>query len=161
MATKENFSLIEEKGIFVVPTQYTSTRTARFANDDGFWESSGMTPYCKIKVLKYRKELLEAAAILAESNVKIAFGTDLGILSYATNGAMEFGEMVANGIAPIRALRAATSVAAELLQHDDLGVLAPGKAADIVAVSGNPFKDITVMENVNFVMKAGKVYKSA
>ena len=161
MATKENFSLIEEKGIFVVPTQYTSTRTARFANDDGFWESSGMTPYCKIKVLKYRKELLEAAAILAESNVKIAFGTDLGILSYATNGAMEFGEMVANGIAPIRALRAATSVAAELLQHDDLGVLAPGKAADIVAVSGNPFKDITVMEKVNFVMKAGKVYKSA
>ena len=109
----------------------------------------------------YRNELLEAAALLAKSSVKIAFGTDLGILSYGVNGAVEFAEMVTNGIAPVRALQAATSVAAELLQRDDLGVLAPGKTADIIAVPGNPFTDITVMEKVNFVMKAGKVYKSA
>lgn len=161
MATSETFRLIEEKGVFVVPTQFTSVRTARLAEDEAFWETSGMTPYCKIKVQKYRNELLEAAALLAKSSVKIAFGTDLGILSYGFNGAVEFAEMVTNGIAPVRALQAATSVAAELLQRDDLGVLAPGKTADIIAVPGNPFTDITVMEKVNFVMKAGKVYKSA
>ena len=161
MVTSETLRLIEEKGVFVVPTQFTSVRTARFAEDEAYWKSSGMTPHCKIKVQKYRKEILETAALLAKSNVKIAFGTDLGILSYDFNGAVEFGEMVANGITPIRAMRAATSVAAELLQRDDLGVLAPGKTADIIAVPGNPFTDIAVMEKVNFVMKAGKVYKLA
>ena len=161
MVTSETLRLIEEKGVFVVPTQFTSVRTARFAEDEAYWKSSGMTPHCKIKVRKYRKEILETAALLAKSNVKIAFGTDLGILSYDFNGAVEFGEMVANGITPIRAMRAATSVAAELLQRDDLGVLAPGKTADIIAVPGNPFTDIAVMEKVNFVMKAGKVYKLA
>ena len=161
MVTSETLRLIEEKGVFVVPTQFTSVRTARFAEDEAYWKSSGMTPHCKIKVQKYRKEILETAALLAKSNVKSAFGTDLGILSYDFNGAVEFGEMVANGITPIRAMRAATSVAAELLQRDDLGVLAPGKTADIIAVPGNPFTDIAVMEKVNFVMKAGKVYKLA
>ena len=161
MVTSETLRLIEEKGVFVVPTQFTSVRTARFAEDEAYWKSSGMTPHCKIKVQKYRKEILETAALLAKSNVKIAFGTDLGILSYDFNGAVEFGEMVANGITPIRAMRAATSVAAELLQRDDLGLLAPGKTADIIAVPGNPFTDIAVMEKVNFVMKAGKVYKLA
>ena len=159
MVTSETLRLIEENGVFVVPTQFTSVRTARFAEDEAYWKSSGMTPHCKIKVQKYRKEILETAALLAKSNVKIAFGTDLGILSYDFYGAVEFGEMVANGITPIRAMRAATSVAAELLQRDDLGVLAPGKTADIIAVPGNPFTDIAVMEKVNFVMKAGKVYK--
>lgn len=159
MVTSETLRLIEEKGVFVVPTQFTSVRTARFAEDEAYWKSSGMTPHCKIKVQKYQKEILKTAELLAKSDVKIAFGTDLGILSYDFNGAVEFGEMVANGITPIRAMRAATSVAAELLQRDDLGVLAPGKTADIIAVPGNPFTDIAVMEKVNFVMKAGKVYK--
>ena len=161
MVTSETLRLIEEKGVFVVPTQFTSVRTARFAEDEAYWKSSGMTPHCKIKVQKYQKEILKTAELLAKSNVKIAFGTDLGILSYDFNGAVEFGEMVANGITPIRAMRAATSVAAGLLQRDDLGVLAPGKTADIIAVPGNPFTDIAVMEKVNFVMKAGKVYKLA
>jgi tryptophan 2-monooxygenase len=67
--------------------------------------------------------------------------------------------MVENGISPVRALRAATSVAAEMLMHPELGTLVPGKAADIIAVTGNPFEDITVMEKVSFVMKAGIVYK--
>lgn len=114
-----------------------------------------------MKMRMYRDVLLENARNLAKSNIRIAFGTDLGIMSYAINGAVEFGEMVTNGIAPVRALRAATSVAAEMLMRPDLGVLAPGKAADIIAVPGNPFEDIAVMEKVSFVMKAGTVYKSA
>jgi tryptophan 2-monooxygenase len=112
-----------------------------------------------MKMRKYKDTLLETARNLAKSKVKIAFGTDLGISSFTINGATEFGEMVRNGIPPVRALRAATSVAADLLMKDDIGTLAPGKCADIVAVPGNPFEDITVMENVTFVMKAGIVYK--
>ena len=67
--------------------------------------------------------------------------------------------MVANGIAPVRALRAATGMAAELLSRDDIGVLAPGKYADIVAVPGDPFEDIRMTERVDFVMKGGVVVK--
>jgi imidazolonepropionase-like amidohydrolase len=160
MASKETLRLIEEKGVFLVPTQYGGVRTARFSDSEEFWESIGNNPYEKIKIRMYRDVLLENARNLAESRIKIAFGTDLGILPYNVNGALEFGEMVANGISPLRALRAATSVAAEMLMRPELGTLAPGKTADIIAVQGNPFEDITVMERVNFVMKAGTVYKS-
>ena len=69
--------------------------------------------------------------------------------------------MVANGITPVRALRAATGTAAGLLQRDDIGVLAPGRCADIVAMPGNPFEDITATETVDFVMKGGVVAKES
>ena len=91
--------------------------------------------------------------------MKIAFGTDLGTFDYATNGAVEFSEMVRNGIATLRALKAATSVAAEMLQLQDRGCIAAGKLADIVAMPGNPFEDVSVTEKVNFVMKQGIVYR--
>jgi tryptophan 2-monooxygenase len=161
MASKETLALIEEKGVYLIPTQYAGVRSARFADSDEYWDAMGASPYMKMKIRKYKDALLETARNLAKSNVKIAFGTDLGISSFAINGATEFGEMVANGISPVRALRAATSVAAELLMKDDIGTLAPGKCADIVAVPGNPFEDITVMEKVSFVMKAGIVCKQA
>jgi tryptophan 2-monooxygenase len=130
------------------------------ADSDEYWESMGNNPYMKMKIRMYKDVLLENARNLAESRVKIAFGTDLGLFPYSMNGAVEFGEMVTNGISPLRALRAATSVAAEMLMRPELGTLAPGKTADIIAVPGNPFGNITVMENVSFVMKAGTVYKS-
>ena len=60
---------------------------------------------------------------------------------------------------PIRALKAATSVAAELLQQADLGVIAPGKVADIVAMPGDPLTDIAATAKVDFVMKDGAVYR--
>jgi len=160
MASKKTLKLIEEKGVFLVPTQYGGVRTARFSDSEEFWKSIGNNPYEKMKMRMYKDVLLENARNLAESRVKIAFGTDLGLFPYSMNGAVEFGEMVTNGISPLRALRAATSVAAEMLMRPELGTLAPGKTADIIAVPGNPFGNITVMENVSFVMKAGTVYKS-
>jgi tryptophan 2-monooxygenase len=161
MASKKTLQLIEERGVFLVPTQYAGVRSARFADSEEYWESIGNNPYEKMKMRMYKDILIENAKNLAESKIKIAFGTDMGILSYSVNGALEFGEMVENGISPMRALRAATSVAAEMLMHPELGTLAPGKAADIIAVRGNPFEDIAVMEKVSFVMKAGTVYKQA
>ena len=88
----------------------------------------------------------------------MAFGTDCGMFPFS-EGVLEFQAMVAAGLTPTRALKAGTSVAAELLQRDDLGVLAPGKQADMVAMPGDPFKDIAVTEKVGFVMKAGQVYR--
>ena len=67
--------------------------------------------------------------------------------------------MVTNGINSLRALKAATSVAADLLQLQDRGVLTPGKNADIVAMANNPFDDIRATENVCFVMKQGVTFK--
>jgi len=69
--------------------------------------------------------------------------------------------MVKAGLSPIRALKAATSVAAELLSRDDLGVLAPGKFADIVAMPGDPIADISATAKVDFVMKDGIVYRDS
>jgi hypothetical protein len=74
-------------------------------------------------------------------------------------GILEFQAIVAAGLTPLRALKAATSVAASLLQRDDIGVLAPGKQADIVAMAGDPVADIAATEKVDFVMKAGRVYR--
>jgi tryptophan 2-monooxygenase len=69
----------------------------------------------------------------------------------------EFPAMVRTGISPLRALRAATSVAADLLQRPDLGRIEPGAVADLVAVPGNPFDDIDATGAVDFVMQGGAV----
>ena len=96
-----------------------------------------------------------------EAGVKMAFGTDLGICPYGT-GPKQFAFMVKYGMTPMHAIQAATSNAADLLGHSDLiGSIKPGKSADMVAVSGDPLKDIKLLENVEFVMKEGKIYKQA
>ena len=91
--------------------------------------------------------------------MKVALGSDFGTFPLAQNNATEFAELVNNGLSIPRALRAGTSVAAELLMRDDIGILAVGKAADIIAMPGDPFDDITVTERVEFVMKGGIITK--
>ncbi len=93
------------------------------------------------------------------AGVKMAFGTDAGVCAYGT-GARQFAFMVKYGMTPMQAIQAATTSAADLLRHaDELGSIRPGKYADVIAVSGDPLQDINVLENVQFVMKDGKVYK--
>jgi imidazolonepropionase-like amidohydrolase len=97
-----------------------------------------------------------------KAGVKIAFGTDMGGIPWTMPIADEFGYMVKFGMSPMQAIQAATSRAADLLDmQGELGVVALGAFADIVAVSGNPLSNIDAMKNVNFVMKDGKVYKQA
>jgi tryptophan 2-monooxygenase len=160
MVSRETIGLIRERGVYLVPTQLVVVRPARMANDSAFWGGLKAPAHVREKILRFRDDLLNGASAIAASDVKIAFGTDLGIFSYRTNGASEFYEMVTNGIAPYRALRAATSVAAELLGRDDIGVLATGHNADIVAMPGDPFEDIRLTEKVDFVMKGGIVYRA-
>jgi len=93
------------------------------------------------------------------AGVKMSFGTDAGVCPYGTSG-KQFAFMVKYGMTPMQAIQAATSNAADLLGHSDLiGSIKPGKYADIIAVPGDPLADISLLENVKFVMKDGKVYK--
>ena len=102
----------------------------------------------------------KAFAKAVRKGVKISFGTDAGGFAWTENEAKEFGYMVKYGMTPLQAIQSATVVAARLLdQQDNLGAIEPGKFADIVAVSGDPLKDIKELERVKFVMKAGEVVK--
>ena len=93
------------------------------------------------------------------AGVKIGFGTDIGVCPFGTN-AREFSLMVENGMTPMRAIQAATTADADLLGvSPQLGSITKGKLADIIAVRGDPLRDVRVLEDVRFVMKEGRVYK--
>jgi imidazolonepropionase-like amidohydrolase len=95
------------------------------------------------------------------AGAKMAFGTDAGVCAYGTSG-KQFAFMVKYGMTPMQAIQAATSNAADLLGHSqELGSIKAGKYADLIAVSGDPLKDISLLEKVEFVMKDGKIYKSS
>ncbi len=95
-----------------------------------------------------------------KAGVKIVFGTDAGGFKWTEPIAREFGRMVELGMAPMAAIQAATSRAAELLERNgQIGVIAPGAYADIVAVAGDPLKDVRELERVRFVMMDGAVFK--
>lgn len=160
LASAETLSIMESTGVFLVPTQIAVIRQARLIDDDAFWADAAKPPYVREKYRRYAAQLMQAAQNLAASKVQVAFGTDIGTFSFATNNAGEFAEMTANGISNLRALKSATTVAADLLAQPDIGILAPGKAADIIAMPGDPFLDITATEKVDFVMRGGVVHKS-
>ena len=94
-----------------------------------------------------------------QAGVKMAFGTDVGVCPYGTS-AKQFAFMVKYGMTPMQAIQAATTNAADLLGHSkEVGSIKPGKYADVIAVSSDPLRDISVLEHVDFVMKDGAVYK--
>jgi imidazolonepropionase-like amidohydrolase len=96
-----------------------------------------------------------------KAGAKMTFGTDAGVCPYGTSG-KQFAFMVKYGMTAMQSIQAATSNAADLLGHaSEIGSIKQGKFADLVAVTGDPLKDISVLENVEFVMKDGRVYKSA
>jgi imidazolonepropionase-like amidohydrolase len=96
-----------------------------------------------------------------KAGVKIAFGTDIGGMPWTEPIAQEFPKMVELGMTPMQAIQSATSRAAELLEMKGrLGVIAPGAYADVVAVSGDPLANVKILENVDFVMKDGIVFKN-
>ena len=93
--------------------------------------------------------------------VKIAYGTDAGGYAWTENQAKEFAYMVRYGMTPLQAIQSATIVAADLLERsNDFGAIEAGKFADIIAVSGDPLRDITELERVRFVMKGGEVFRN-
>jgi imidazolonepropionase-like amidohydrolase len=141
----EDLKTMAAKGIFYVPTIYVGEYVAE--GRGGVWP----------KMIQIHAETFRRAL---KSGVKIAFGTDVGGFDWNINPAIEFPLMVKYGMTPQQALRSANMTAAELLGwQDKLGSVEPGKWADIVAVPGDPFADISVLQRVDFVMKGGVVYK--
>jgi imidazolonepropionase-like amidohydrolase len=158
LASAETLTMMQDAGVFMVPTQYVIVSKARDGENDPNWFA--LPEHARTKFTKYRGALLDAAEGLAASDVRIAFGTDAGMFPHHENW-REFPMMVSTGVTPLRALRAATSVAADLLRLDDLGVIAEGKIADLIAMPGDPFTDIDVTGQVDFVMKDGVIYKDS
>jgi len=97
-----------------------------------------------------------------KANLKIVYGTDIGGIPWQEPEAREFTRMVSFGMAPMDAIQSATSRSAEMLDRKgQIGVIALGAYADVIAVSGDPLRDIQELENVRFVMKGGVVYKDS
>jgi len=148
----EGLAMAAQSGVFVVPTM-------QMTQEDLHQLQEGTLP-CQA-VWKFRRDnekILASQRLLAATDVKVAYGTDCGMFPFS-HGILEFQAMVGAGLTPIPALKAATSVAAELLQQVDLGVIAPGKLADIIAMPGDPLTDIAATAKVDFVMKDGAVYR--
>ncbi len=137
---------IAKKGVYWVPTVTVGAYVA--PGRGGSW-----TKMVDAERAAFQKAL--------KKNVKIVFGTDAGGFDWKDiNQAKEFEYYVQYGMTPMQAIRSATSGAAELLGwQDKVGTVEAGKWADIVAVSGDPLKDISELSRVKFVMKGGVVYK--
>jgi len=146
----EMLALAKQKGAFWCPTLFVTEYVAEGRAAEG-------RPIYGQMIAHQRKAFAKAV----KAGVKIATGTDAGGFAWDINEAVEMRRMVDAGMTPMRTIQASTSVAAELLgMQGSLGEISPGAFADIVAVQGDPLKSISVLENVVFVMKEGKIYKS-
>ena len=96
-----------------------------------------------------------------QAHLKIVYGTDMGGIPWTEPLAQEFRRMVTLGMAPMDAIQSATSRAAEMLEmKGEIGVIAPGAYAEVIAVAGDPLKDVRELEHVRFVMQNGVVFKN-
>lgn len=149
----EGIEMAERAGAYIVPTM-------QMTQEDLHQLQAGSLPCQAVwKFSRDNEQILASQRLLAGSHVKVAFGTDCGMFPFS-HGILEFQAMVKAGLSPVRALKAATSVAAELLGRSDLGALAPGKLADIVAMPRDPVADISATAEVDFVMKDGVVFRT-
>jgi imidazolonepropionase-like amidohydrolase len=150
---EETFRLYKQTGAYYVPTLLAPA--AAYA--DGLRGALTPAQFDKAKAAAGNAEKSFAEAI--RRGVKIAFGTDTGVSPHGRN-AEEFALMVKNGMTPAMAVRSATVDAAELLGlSSQVGTIAAGKDADIIAVEGDPTADVRLLESVGFVMKQGRVHK--
>ena len=144
----ESVRLMKQRGTYLVPQAYISD--IPLPPD---------TPPATVAKNDYLNPLANRSIRKAyEAGVKMALGTDAGVYRHGDNG-REFAALVARDLPEEHVLKMATVYAADLLGVDDRGVIAEGKRADLIAVPGNPLEDISVMEDVRFVMKTGVIYK--
>ena len=148
MLNDEIIALMKKKGTYLVPTAYLLTAMPLDL----------LPPPIAAKAKQIIPLAQESHRQAIKAGVKIAFGTDAAVYPHGVN-AREFAVYVGYGMTPIEAIRTATSGAADLLGVGDRGTIAPGQLADLVAVPGDPLKDIKMMEQVSFVMKGGVVVR--
>lgn len=139
---EELAALMVSKGAYWCPTLYIYNRGGRSANSE---------------MMQARERGFRSAL---QKGVKIIYGTDIGGYAWTESESKDFALMVKWGMTPMQAIQAATLVGATAIdQQERFGAIEAGKFADIVAVSGDPTADITLLEHVQFVMKGGVIYK--
>jgi len=146
-------AIMKAKGTYLVPTQYLADWMKENAVKIGL-------PAMYMEKMKTTTAVSrQNVAKAIQAGVKIAFGTDAAVYPHGLN-AREFAVYVQMGMTPLQAIQTATVNAADLLGWKLIGSLEPGSFADIIAVNGDPTKDVTLLEHPVFVMKGGVVYKS-
>ena len=149
LAGEETLRLMLEGDRFLVSTTYIT---------EGM-DVSRAAPELQAKAADVFPRSRKTTSMAIELGVKVACGTDAPAIPHGQN-AKELVALVDRGMTPLQAIRAATTVAAELIDVDDRGRLEPGLLADIIAVPGDPLADIAVTEDVRFVMKGGEILRN-
>ncbi|HSB63456.1 MAG TPA: amidohydrolase family protein [Thermoanaerobaculia bacterium] len=161
VASIEHGSLIDDEGIRMMKERGT-TLVADVYNDDWILAEFAKMGYPQ-KILEKERQigLLQRQNFqkAVKAGVKQAYGTDAGVYPHGLNG-RQFAHMVRWGMTPMQAIQSATVNAADLLGWTMVGAIAPGKYADLVAVDGDPLKDVTLLEKIPFVMKGGEIVVS-
>ena len=149
LMSDETLDLMIERRTFLVPTTYLA---------DGM-DVSRAAPELQAKAAEVFPRAKQTIAKAIARGARIACGTDAPAIPHGRN-AKELIALVERGMTPLQAIRAATLVAAELIDVDDRGRIEPGLLADIIGVAGNPVEDIAATEAVRFVMKGGEVHRN-
>jgi imidazolonepropionase-like amidohydrolase len=150
MASEDTIDMMVEHGTFLVSTQTLCGGMALSKADPVHQKKAA-------EVFPMARDMLPKAV---KAGVKIACGTDAPAIPHGSN-ARELGTLVERGMTPLQALQAATITSADLIDVDDRGRLEPGLLADVIAVPGDPTEDVTVTQDMRFVMKDGQIYKGA
>lgn len=151
--TEEVMGLMKQMGTYYVPTITAGKAVGDSARKPGYFPEL-VTP----KALAIGPKIQQTFSNAYKAGVKIAFGTDAGVYAHGKNW-LEFVYMNEAGMPALETIRSATLYAADLLGDDRIGVIEKDKLADIIAIDGDPVKDIRAMGSVKFVMKNGIVYK--
>jgi imidazolonepropionase-like amidohydrolase len=149
LMSDETLALLIERGTFLVPTTYLA---------DGM-DVSQAAPELQAKAAEVFPRAKETIRKAIQRGARIACGTDAPAIPHGRN-AKELIALVERGMTPLQAIRAATTVSAELIDVEDRGRLEPGLLADVIGVPGNPLADIGTTEKVRFVMKGGQVFRN-
>jgi imidazolonepropionase-like amidohydrolase len=151
----DSIALFKKNGAYLVPTLMAGDFVYRIASGP----NNFLTPAQTAKALDAGPKMLAMARRAHDGGVKIAFGTDTGVSAHGDN-AGEFALLVKAGLTPLEAIQAATVNAADHFSlSSEIGSLTPGKAADLIAVKGDPLADVTLLQHVTSVIKGGVVYK--
>ena len=151
----DSIALFKKNGAYLVPTLMAGDFVYRIATGP----NNFLTPAQTAKALEAGPKMLDMARRAHAAGVRVAFGTDTGVSAHGDN-AGEFVLLVKAGLTPLEAIQTATVNAADHFSLSaEIGSLAPGKAADLIAVKGDPLVDVSVLQHVTSVIKGGVVVK--
>ncbi|OPC77828.1 hypothetical protein B4N89_36770 [Embleya scabrispora] len=155
LATPATLATLGPHGVYLVPTLYAVSHFLAHLDDDAFWADRDANE--RAKLARHAPTLRGHGRRVAACTATIAYGTDAGVFPHRDNW-REFPAMTTAGLTPLQALRSATVSAAELLRRPRLGRIAAGGVADLIAVPGDPLRDIDTMGGVDFVLQDGRVH---